>query len=200
VNHVTGAPANRHSGAPKENKEETHMNWAHVHLLLTHVPVIGVLFGLIALVVALVKDSKELKVASLSLFVIAALLTIPVYFTGEPAEEVVEHLPGVAESLIEQHEEAAQVSLVAMGILGVIALTGLIIFRRVHIPRWFTVSVLALALVVSGSLTWTANLGGQIRHTEIRSSSVASLVSEETEMALPNQGKTERQEAEEEDD
>jgi hypothetical protein len=37
-------------------------------------------------------------------FVLTALLALPVYFTGEPAEKVVERLPGVTEPLIEEHE------------------------------------------------------------------------------------------------
>jgi hypothetical protein len=52
--------------------------------------------------------SEELKKMSLWVFVLVALVALPVYLTGEPAEEVVEHLPGVAESFIESYEEMTQ--------------------------------------------------------------------------------------------
>jgi hypothetical protein len=48
-----------------------------------------------------------LKRISLGIFIIVALLAIPAYLTGEPTEELVENLPGVSKSSIEQHEEAA---------------------------------------------------------------------------------------------
>jgi hypothetical protein len=83
------------------------MNWAHVHLMLSHLPVVGTIFGLLLLLLAQLRKSEELKRVSLGIFVLTALLALPVYFTGEPAEKVVEHLPGVTEPLIEEHENAA---------------------------------------------------------------------------------------------
>jgi len=54
-------------------------------------------------------------------------------------------------------------------VLGVAALGGLILFRRGRaLPVWFSVSLLVAALIVSGLMAWVANLGGQIRHSEIR--------------------------------
>ena len=60
------------------------------------------------------KKSEELKRLSCYVFVLMALLTIPVYLTGEGAEEIVEHLPGVPHELIEEHEESALGSLIAI--------------------------------------------------------------------------------------
>jgi hypothetical protein len=55
-----------------------------------------------------VRKSEEIKKMCLWVFVLGAVVALPVYLTGEPAEEVVEHLPGVAESFIESHEEMTQ--------------------------------------------------------------------------------------------
>jgi hypothetical protein len=94
------------------------MNWAHAHLLLNHIPVIGMAIAVPLLSFALVKKWEELKKASLALFVGLALVAIPTYLTGAPAESVVEGLPGVSEAIIEQHEEAALIALVALELLG----------------------------------------------------------------------------------
>ncbi len=145
------------------------MNWPHVHLLLNHIPVMGVPFGFLLLAVALARKSLELTKASLGVFAVAALITIPVYLAGEPTEEVVEHLPGISESFIEEHEESALVSLVAIEILGVLALAGLIRFRGSSIPTWLVTTSLVLSLLTAISVGWTANLGREIRHPEIRS-------------------------------
>ena len=64
--------------------------------MLNHVPVIGTAFGLAMVGWALLRRSEELKKISLGVFVIVALLGIPAYLTGEPAEELVENLPGVS--------------------------------------------------------------------------------------------------------
>ncbi|HEX5082515.1 MAG TPA: hypothetical protein VFY40_10745 [Blastocatellia bacterium] len=144
------------------------MNWAHIHLSLNHLPVVGIIFGALLLLLALLRKSEELKRVSLGVFVFTALLALPVYFTGEPAEEVVEHLSGVAEPLIERHENAALFALLMAGGAGVVALAGLILFRRAEkMPGWIVAATLVLSLATSALMGWTANLGGQIRHTEI---------------------------------
>ena len=84
------------------------MNPAHLHLMLNHIPVLGMAFGLALVSLALLRKSEELKRISLGFLIVIALLAIPAYLTGEPAEELVENLPGVSKSSIEQHEEAAR--------------------------------------------------------------------------------------------
>jgi hypothetical protein len=151
------------------------MNVAHIHLLLNHIPMIGTVFGVVLFSLALMRRSEELKKISLGIFVVGAVVALPVYFTGEPAEEVVEHLPGVSESIIEQHEEAAEIALVAVELLGAISLAGLVLFRSASgIPNWFAALSLVLSVMVGGVMAWTANRGGQVRHTEIRAETKAA--------------------------
>jgi uncharacterized membrane protein len=146
------------------------MNPVHLHLMLNHVPVLGTAFSLALLGRALLRKSEELKKVSLGFFVIIALLAIPAYLTGEPAEELAENLPGVSKASIEQHEEAAQVAFAGVLIVGVAALGGLIFFRHGKpVPNWLAVIVLVLSLIVFALMARTANLGGLIRHPEIRS-------------------------------
>lgn len=145
------------------------MNAIHLHLMLNHIPVLGTAFGLGLLILALFRKSEELKKAALGVFVIVALFAVPVYLTGEPAEDVAKPLPGVSKPLIEQHEEAAVVAFTGIVVLGVAALAGLIVFRRGKlVPAWFGFVMIIASLFASGLMAWTANLGGQIRHTEIR--------------------------------
>jgi uncharacterized membrane protein len=155
-------------------------NPAHLHLMLNHLPVIGTAFGLGLVGWALLRRSEELKKISLGIFIIVALLAIPAYLTGEPAEELVENLPGVSKTSIEQHEEAAQVAFAGVLIVGVAALGGLLFFRRDKaIPNWLAIIVLVLSLIVFVLMARTANLGGLIRHTEIRPEVHASMVNDE---------------------
>ncbi len=158
------------------------MNWAHVHLLINHIPVLGTLFGALLLVFGIVKKNEEIKRVSLGIFVIIAVAALPVYFTGEPAEEIVEHLPGVDESILEEHEESALISFIAVGILGIFAIGTLWRYRRVDtIPNRFVIAGLILSIIVFGLMAWTADLGGKIRHSEIRSESNAAALIKEAE-------------------
>ena len=147
------------------------MNAAHLHLILNHVPVLGTAFGLGFLVLATWRKSEELKKTALGVFVVVALLAVPVYLTGEPAEDLVKALPDVSKPVIEQHEEAATVAFTGVVVLGVAALAGLLLFRLGKmVPAWYGSVLLAASVIVGGLMAWTANLGGQVRHTEIRSS------------------------------
>lgn len=146
------------------------MDPAHAHLILNHIPVVGLGAAILLLLYAFVRSNDEMKKAALIGFVLLALAAIPVYLTGGEAEERVEHLPGVSEAIIEEHEEAATSSLIAIEILGALSLAGLVLTRGSRaVPRWLAVLSLGASIVVAGVMIRTANLGGQIRHTEIRS-------------------------------
>jgi uncharacterized membrane protein len=145
------------------------LNWAHVHLMINHFPVVGVLGAILLLIYALVRKSDEVMMVSLGAFVLIALVTIPVFFTGEGAEDVVKNLPGVTEQYIGRHEEMAEYSLTLMEILGAACLAGLVFIRKAGtVPKWLVTIVLLLSLATAAFVGYTANLGGQIRHTEIR--------------------------------
>lgn len=145
------------------------MNWAHMHLLLNHVPVLGTLFGLALLLYAVVRRNDGHKRVALGVFTLVALLALPTYFSGEPAEEVVEHRAGVSEPAIESHEDAALGALAGVEVLGLVALVGLFLSRGGRaLPANAARAVVLVAILTAGLMARTANLGGQIRHAEIR--------------------------------
>ena len=145
------------------------MNAAHLHLILNHVPVLGTLIAVLLLVTALVEKSDDLRRAALALFVGVALLAVPVYMSGEPAEELVERLPGVTDQQLERHEDAALQALIAMGVVGCLSIGALAVTRRSpRGARSLTLATLVLGIVTSGLMARAALLGGQVRHTEIR--------------------------------
>lgn len=144
------------------------MSGAHIHLLLTHVPVLGILFGTAILAYAWIRKRNEPMQIALATFVVSAVAATVVYLTGEAAEEVVEGMAGVSHAVIERHEEAAVLALVAALLMGTLSAVGLWLSRRA-VPRWFATMSLVAALGTTGVMAWTANLGGQINHPEIRS-------------------------------
>lgn len=144
------------------------MNSAQMHLALTHVPVILSLVGLIMLIVSFFRINTPLTKTSYILILIAGIAAIPVYFTGEGAEEVIEKIPGVSEFVIEKHEEAAKRAMISIIAAGLLALVALFSFRWQTASRVFKTVVLLFAIISGALMAQTAHLGGQIRHTEIR--------------------------------
>lgn len=146
------------------------MNGAHLHLLLTHIPVIGIIIGVVLLAYGLWRNQEAVQRVSLGLLVVGGIATIAVYLTGESAEELVEGVAGVSHDLIEAHESTATIALIAGIATGASALWALLwaLFRE-RLARWTVLLTLVLGLATSGILAWTANQGGKINHPEIRS-------------------------------
>lgn len=145
------------------------MNSVQMHLALTHVPVVVLLVGLIMLAVSiLIKNNAVIK-TSYILILIAGIAAIPVFFTGEGTEEAIENLPGVSRTIIEEHEDVAKLAMISIAVAGISALAALFSFRWLNATRVLKFAVLFLAITSGGLMAQTAHLGGQIRHTEIRS-------------------------------
>ena len=144
------------------------MNLTHLHLLINHVAVIGAFLGMIVLIFAIRSDSKSTYYAAYTLFIIAAVGAIIAYSTGESAEETVEGIAGVSESIIEEHEEAAGFALGSFIVLGVLAVAGVFIsIMKEALQRKWGMLILVVSLLSFVIVSRTALLGGEIRHTEI---------------------------------
>jgi uncharacterized membrane protein len=153
------------------------MTAAHWHLVLNHIPLLGILFGALLLAFGLWRRQEDVQKASLGLLVVAGLAIIAVYLTGEPAEEVVERMAGVSHDAVEAHEHFAWYGLVAGIATGVVVLGALLYdaLRR-RLVRWTAVATLVVALVSVGLIGYTANLGGKISHPELRGDTPAQVV------------------------
>jgi len=145
------------------------VNSAHIHLLTNHIPIIGAIFSLLLLIVAmLIKDPKVIAI-SLVFIVLTAIGSIPAYLSGEKAEDIVEKVAGISEERIEAHEEAAEMAFIVMLATGGIALITLAVGRttprRLRKLAWAPLLALIISAVLMGR---AANLGGMIHHPEIR--------------------------------
>ena len=145
------------------------MSLVHLHLLLNHVPVVGTLFLLALFGAAFIRRDVTLARTALWTCVVIAAVTAAVFLTGEPAEEAVEGMAGISESALERHEDVALVALIAMIVAGLASAAALLAIRARAIgSRPVAASGLAMSLVLAGIMAVTANLGGQVRHAEIR--------------------------------
>ena len=155
------------------------MDTVHLHLVLSHVPVVGIpLLGLL-FAFALARRSDETAKAAMSLLFLIGVAAVVVYFTGESAEEAIEDVPGFSEAIVERHETAAKIAAIVTATLGGLALIALAWMRRRRFPQQMIATALVACIAASGWLAYTANLGGQVRHTEIRATDAAAQLQEE---------------------
>ncbi len=147
------------------------MNPAHLHLLVNHLPIFGTLFALLLSGGALLLSPfrRGLFLGAVVLAVIGGIGGFVAENTGEGAEEVVEDLPGVSESLIHAHEEAAETAAILGGLAAAVGI-GLMVAggRREQVPAWAPAGLALVSLVATGAMGYTGATGGVIRHTEIR--------------------------------
>lgn len=151
------------------------MDATHLHLLLNHFPIIGTVLGVGLMAYGYLTSSDQVKKSALWTWFVMALIAIPVFLTGEPAEESIEGIAGVSEGLIEEHEEAATVAIWLMEALGLLSLVALVFSKtKDSLSKPLVLVSTVLGLVVFGAMARTGYLGGQIRHSEIRSGVAAT--------------------------
>lgn len=146
------------------------MNDAHFHLVVNHLPIVGVLIGFLVLLAGLMMKKPQIKNTALGIFIFSALTAIVAFYTGEGAEEIVENLPGISETLIHKHEEYAELFFTMMLILGSVSLITLFLqYKKLSFSKYGFVLILLLSIT---SIVISKNVGtsgGEITHIEIRS-------------------------------
>ena len=150
------------------------MTDVHLHLLINHLPILGSLFALVLGLYGAARRQPSVVRAAFLTLIVSGVGSFAATRTGAGAEDAVEALPGVSEAILHEHEEAADVANSAAIALALLAL-GVLVWRRrePEIGTGPTVAVLLGAVVVFGLMARTGNLGGQIRHTEIRAATAA---------------------------
>lgn len=143
-------------------------NGAQIHMLVNHLPVIGFLGIVLALAVAIMVRSHDIKCFVLLATTVVGLSALAPYWTGEDAEEVIEDLPGVSKDLIHEHEERSELATVFAVVTAVVAAAAFVLQRKK--PETLKVSmpaVFVLSLISAGIMGSAAHEGGKIRHPEI---------------------------------
>jgi hypothetical protein len=147
----------------------TAINVAHLHLLLNHVPTVGSVVALGLLLLALIRQNEHLKHAGLEVLFAIGVVTLVAYMSGVGAQQKLRDQPGVSENAIRVHHDAALAGFTVLEFAGFAAWIALWQTRRRGGAAPGLVPVVTVLTVVSLALmARAANLGGEIRHPEIR--------------------------------
>lgn len=146
------------------------MDPAHLHLIITHLPIFGCFLGMVVLAYGLWSKSNNTIGAAYLVFIVSSIGGGIAYLTGESAEELVEHIVGISKDNINAHEESAEITLVALAALGIVSIVVFTFSSRLKkYSNELALIVLLLALICLGLAARTGYLGGKIRHLEIDS-------------------------------
>lgn len=146
------------------------LNLAHLHLILNHIPIIGIPFITILTIISLVKKDLYLGKLVHWLFIGITVLSIGVFLTGTGAQSVLQNA-GISDELILPHHEA---SYWAMSfILGLGAWSTFALYANRKSSDFFSLKASLIvtllgAIATTIVLAFTANLGAKISHPEIR--------------------------------
>lgn len=145
------------------------MNWAYLHVIVNHFPIVGVIIGTLLLSAGMIFKNTGVKISALGTIVFASLMAIIAYLTGDPAGETVSGYPEVAKSLISRHENIATIGMYLMVPAGLFAASSLYsIWKKDKYIRFLIIITLISSLISSVTMTYIGRTGGQIRHTEFR--------------------------------
>ena len=150
------------------------MNAAHLHLLLNHAPTVGTVAAVGLLLLAFVRRNESLKHVALEVLVVIAIVSVPVYITGVGAARALRQQPDVSDFAMRLHQDVALWGFTFLEFAGFAAWVALWKIRcggaaRASVAAATLLSILALAVMARA-----ANLGGEIRHPEIRAGSAAT--------------------------
>jgi uncharacterized membrane protein len=145
------------------------MNNAHFHLVVNHLPIVGILIGTLTLISGLLMKKSEVKLTAYGTLLFSAISSILAFLTGEGAEELVGNLSGISETLIHAHEEYAEAFLTLTLILGVLSLIASIAeLKSFKFSKQLLIIVLLTSISALVLAKYVGTSGGEIRHSEIR--------------------------------
>lgn len=143
-------------------------SWAHWHILLGVVPLVGLVFLLGLHTPGIVTKNAVMQRSCLAAFVILAVLAIPVYVSGSGAAEVLSGSPRLSAESLATHYRWGLAALVMLALTGMLAAIALWRGWReaysgtaLHLVPAFALLTLLLTIVV-GIDSW------QINHPELR--------------------------------
>jgi hypothetical protein len=147
------------------------MSPEYLHVVLNHLPIFGLLVGAPLLLAALIRDSKELRIAALCVIALTALSAWPVSELGDGAKDRAQALADSAGAQwLKIHEHRADKALPGVYATVVFAIGALLAsWKKPLLEKKLTYLTLLLTLLSIGLLGWISKAGGQIRHPEFRS-------------------------------
>ena len=144
------------------------MDWALLHIVFVHFPVILTVTGALAVLLAVVHARRGSWLHGTVSLTLAAIATIPAYLTGLPTARVLGQPWYVAPGMVGLHEAAAKVAallVVLAGLIAVVAWRRLVRYpREVRMPTSLRAALVVTAVAAAMAVGYASVLGERIVH------------------------------------
>jgi len=143
-------------------------SWSHVHILVSVFPSFGLLFVLGFYIAGLLSKNAGTERTCLFLFGALALLSVPIYLSGDASRAVLAENPLVSKAIMATHYTWGMAALAALVVTGVLAWIELLRSWRpgAHIdPLRLVLGLAVVALAVSAVAD---EFGWEINHRELQ--------------------------------
>ncbi len=147
------------------------MNYAHIHIVINHIPIVGQFFSMLLILLSLYfKDQEGVILSAVLIMLISAGGALAAYFSGSPSIKLIAPYPGVGHRYIQIHFKRAKMAMnlsLLSALIGLIC--GVVILKAgAPIPIYCYVAIFIASFITSVSMIFTGNAGGKIRHQEVR--------------------------------
>jgi uncharacterized membrane protein len=153
-------------------------SWSHLHILVSVFPSFGLLFVLGFYVAGFRADNDGIRRTCLVLFGMLALLSVPTYLSGDGSMAVLAKNPRFSKEMMNTHYGWGMAALLVLVMTGIVALVELwrsYRARRASKDPFHLVS--GLAIIALGLTAVVSELGLEINHRELQSTTVIPDVS-----------------------
>lgn len=145
--------------------------WAHFHLTVNELPVIGFLLATVFLALSLLTQTRDgwarAGMLTLAISVAGVLLA---FFSGDPALDVISGQTGTSGRALTQHHVRSIYALSSAVVAAVLAVIAIVKARKAggsYPLRWLRI-VFVAAVITLAALGWTGLAGGRISHPELQ--------------------------------
>jgi uncharacterized membrane protein len=143
-------------------------SWAHLHILISVFPSVGLVFALGFYATSMVTKNEAMQRTCLFVFGILALLGIVVYLSGNGSADALAKNPRVSEDALDSHYGWAIAALIALAATGVVAWIELVRNWRGRPSNNALHLVLGLAIVTLLLMVIVGAYGWEINHPELQ--------------------------------
>ncbi len=143
------------------------MSWPYMHLLINHFPVVLSISALAVTVLALILGRRGLWLTAMGALTAAGAVVYPVFFTGGKADDDLNDPWYIHPETIDKHDNFATITMWVILVVGAFAAYAW--WRSLKrpadlIPGWMRAGIVLGSLAATGTVTYTAYLGGKIIH------------------------------------
>jgi uncharacterized membrane protein len=145
-------------------------SWSHLHILVSVFPSFGLVFVLGFYIAGFRADNDGIRRTCLVLFGILALLSIPIYLSGDGAMAVLAKTPRFSKEMMNTHYGWGMAALLVLVMTGMAAAVELWRSRREKRPSSDPFHLVSgLAIIALGLSAVASELGFAINHRELQS-------------------------------